>query len=83
MAAKDSQAQIEVWAWKEKIYQQVKDMPLGGAIKYILEKARPTSRKLKKNQGKRPEWDKVVHFGGPWMFLSTFLKVLKPTQNKT
>ncbi|MGC9261046.1 MAG: hypothetical protein ACP5I8_13355 [Phycisphaerae bacterium] len=34
-----SKAQRDVWAWKEAIYQEVRDMPVPAALSAILDKA--------------------------------------------
>ena len=36
MKHKISKAQQEVWEWKEKAYEQIKDMSLQDAMKFIL-----------------------------------------------
>jgi hypothetical protein len=56
MESKTSKAQLEVWEWKEKAYNEIKDMPLDKAIKYILEKTKKTADELdqKRKLWKRP-----------------------------
>ena len=41
MATKDSNAQIEVWGWKEKAYNQTKGLSLKDAIKEIIAQTKP------------------------------------------
>ena len=55
MATKDSKAQLEVWEWKEKAYQEVKDMPLDQAIDYIVKQAKETAAELDR---RRKRWKK-------------------------
>ena len=38
MKTKESKAQIEVWEWKEKGYESVKNLPLKEQIRTILER---------------------------------------------
>jgi len=38
MEHKVSKAQLEVWEWKEKAYEEIKDLPLGERINYIQKK---------------------------------------------
>jgi hypothetical protein len=44
---KDSQAQLEVWEWKEKCYEEIKDIPTGGKIALILALNKPFSDEIK------------------------------------
>jgi hypothetical protein len=48
MKAKVSKAQLEVWEWKEKAYNQIKDMSLDKGIDFIMEQTRHISDKIKK-----------------------------------
>ena len=45
---KISKAQLEVWEWKESLYQEVKDMSIKDALRYIIEKGARVSKKIKK-----------------------------------
>jgi hypothetical protein len=47
MEVKTSKAQLEVWEWKEKLYQQVKDLPQGEILKFILKQTKETMDNLK------------------------------------
>lgn len=38
-----SKAQIEVWEWKEALYQEVKDMSIGDALDYLVRKGAEVS----------------------------------------
>lgn len=55
MEAKASKAQLEVWEWKEKAWQQIKDMPLQKGIEFILEQTKPLVDEIKKSQKIRKE----------------------------
>ena len=35
-----SQAQIDVWSWKESIHEEIKNLEIKEGLKYILEKAK-------------------------------------------
>ena len=58
MESKDSKAQLEVWEWKEKAYNQIKGMPLEKAVEFIMEQTKKTAeelkRKLKEGKKTRP-----------------------------
>ncbi len=43
-----SNAQLEVWEWKESLYQEVKNMSIKDALKYIIEKGANISKQIKK-----------------------------------
>ena len=49
---KVSKALLEVWEWKDAIYQEVKHLPTKQALRKIMENAEKTARKL--NLGLRP-----------------------------
>ncbi|MCX6152654.1 MAG: hypothetical protein NT007_00685 [Candidatus Kapabacteria bacterium] len=44
-----SQAQIEVWEMKDKLYENVKDLPLSEALKEILTKSQKAMEIYNKN----------------------------------
>ena len=48
MESKVSKAQIEVWEWKDKAFEQVKDMSKEERIKFILIETRDLSARLKR-----------------------------------
>ena len=48
----DSKAQLEVWQWKEKVYNQIKDMPLEKGIELIMEQTKQLAEDLKKKMRK-------------------------------
>jgi hypothetical protein len=41
MKTKDSKAQLEVWDWKQKAYEEVKHLSLHEQIKFIVTAAQP------------------------------------------
>lgn len=45
-----SQAQLEVWAWKEKAAESVAHLPVGERIRFIMERAKKTSEKAQRQQ---------------------------------
>lgn len=49
MNDKISKAQLEVWEWKDALYNEVKRMKLKDGIKYLLEKALRIRKDLEKN----------------------------------
>ena len=50
MKHKISKAQQDVWEWKEKAYEQIKDMPLKKAMEFILKNTRDIVEQIKKKQ---------------------------------
>ncbi len=44
MGVKISKAQLEVWDWKEKLHEQVKDLSVDEAIKQLLENAHTAAK---------------------------------------
>ena len=55
MEAKVAKAQLEVCEWKEKVYAQVKDMPIDKAIEFLIQQVKPVTDVLTK---KRKLWKK-------------------------
>ena len=47
MKTKTSKAQLEVWEWKEKAYQQIKDIPLHKAIELIIQQTEKVIKEFK------------------------------------
>jgi hypothetical protein len=47
METKISKAQLEVWRWKEKAYNKVKDLPLAEQLKAIDKMARKEFNRIK------------------------------------
>lgn len=45
-----SEAQKEVWEWKEKLYEQIKDLPKSEQLKFIMEQTEETVKKIKAGQ---------------------------------
>ncbi len=41
MKTKDANAQLEVWDWKQKAYEEVKHLGLHDQIKFIVAEAQP------------------------------------------
>lgn len=50
MEAKISKAQTEVWAWKDKAYEQIKGMSKQDRIKFILAQTKDLAERLKKKK---------------------------------
>ena len=50
MKHKISEAQQEVWEWKEKAYEQIKDMPMKKALEFILKNTSDIIEQIKKKQ---------------------------------
>ena len=50
MEAKTSKAQKEVWEWKEKAYDQIKNMSKQERIKFILAQTRDVASRLKQKK---------------------------------
>ena len=52
METKISQAQIEVWEWKERLHEELKHLPRNKRLQYINEKPKETVEMLKKEKQK-------------------------------
>lgn len=52
MKAKISKAQIEVWEWKERLYEEIKDLPENERLRYIREKVKKTVESIRKKKKK-------------------------------
>ena len=53
MKAKVLKAQLEVWDWKEKAYNQIKDMSLEKGIDFIMQQTKQLADDIrKKRKGK-------------------------------
>ena len=50
METKTSKAQLEVWEWKEKLYEEIKNIPSTERINYLLNKVKDTVAKLKQRK---------------------------------
>ena len=46
----ESKAILDVWQWKEQIYNEVKDLPIEKMILAISEKAKENSEKIMKSR---------------------------------
>jgi hypothetical protein len=55
MKTKVSKAQIEVWDWKETLYEELKNIPKLERLNYIKSKVNVTVRSLKKKKTARSE----------------------------
>jgi hypothetical protein len=53
MKAKTANAQLEVWEWKQKAYEEIKHLSLHDAIAYILKKTQPIAEELRRNAQER------------------------------
>ncbi|MCU0445316.1 MAG: hypothetical protein MUE85_10395 [Microscillaceae bacterium] len=53
MKNKESKAQLEVWEWKEKAYEQVKHLPVGKRITFILEQTKATVEQIKQKKAEK------------------------------
>ena len=49
METKVSKAQIEVWEWKDLVYEKLKNIPKNLRIEYIINDTKETMSKLKKS----------------------------------
>lgn len=50
METKVSKAQLEVWEAKDKLYEELKHIPIGKRIEYIQSKVKDTINKYFKNK---------------------------------
>lgn len=50
MEAKVSKAQLEVWEWKERAYEQIKNMSKEERIKFILAQTKDLAARLKRKR---------------------------------
>ena len=50
MKAKVSKAQLEVWEWKEKAYNQIKDMSLEKGIDFIMQQTKQIADEIRKKR---------------------------------
>lgn len=48
-----SKAQLEVWAWKEALHDEIKDMPLTEGLHHIIKKGSDYRKELE-HEGKLP-----------------------------
>ena len=53
MEPKTSKAQLEVWEWKEKLYEEVKNLSGADRINYLLNKAHAAIKRLKERKEKK------------------------------
>lgn len=52
MENKTSKSQLEVWEWKEKAYDQIKDLPLAEQIDFIQKQTKELVEMIKKINGR-------------------------------
>ncbi len=48
-----SKAQLEVWEWKQTLYEETKHLSTAEALKYLVEKSQTTVASLKRQNLKR------------------------------
>ncbi len=53
METKISKAQLEVWRWKEKVYNKIKDLPPGKILSYIIKDTKEIEEQIKKYKRKQ------------------------------
>jgi hypothetical protein len=58
MESKTSKAQLEVWEWKDKAYQKIKDLPQGEWLKHITSETKALTEEIKKHKKQLMEIDK-------------------------
>ncbi|MBI5206731.1 MAG: hypothetical protein HY934_02960 [Candidatus Firestonebacteria bacterium] len=56
---KVSKAQLEVWEWKDALYNEVKNMEIGQALKYLIKKSEKTVKALSLKN--KPHYMKSIH----------------------
>jgi hypothetical protein len=54
METKVSKAQIEVWDWKETLYEELKNIPKSERLSYIKGKVSETIKKINKKKTTLP-----------------------------
>ena len=50
METKESKAQLEIWEAKEKLYEELKNVPVGKRVEFLQEKAKTAMEKFFKNK---------------------------------
>ena len=50
MENKESKSQLEIWEAKEKLYQELKNVPVGKRVELLQEKAKTAMEKFFKNK---------------------------------
>ena len=50
METKISKAQLDVWEMKERAYEEIKDMTLSEAVRFIHEQTKDTIAQIEKNR---------------------------------
>jgi hypothetical protein len=52
METKISKAQIEVWDWKESLYEELRNIPKSERLNYIRQKVSNTINKIKRKKAR-------------------------------
>jgi hypothetical protein len=52
METKVSKAQISVWEWKDKAYEEIKNLPILEQMRFIQERTKQTIAQIKMNKAK-------------------------------
>lgn len=55
MRAKISKSQIEVWEWKEKLYEEMKHLPMSERLRLIHERTKDTIAEIEKNRERKKQ----------------------------
>ncbi len=55
MKTKDSKAQLEVWDWKRKAYEEVKHLSLHEQIKFMIAAAQPLTDVILRKIHQQPD----------------------------
>ncbi len=53
METKIPKVQLEVWEWKEKAYNKIKDLPVGEVLKHIIDDTKDLEARIKNFKSKR------------------------------
>ena len=53
MEIKISKAQLAVWEWKDKAYEEIKHLPIAEQIRIIHERTKQTVAQINKNKRKK------------------------------
>jgi hypothetical protein len=56
MEPKVSKAQLSVWEWKEKAYEDIKHLPILEQMRIIHERTQKTILKINRNKAKNSAW---------------------------
>lgn len=53
MESKISKAQLEVWEWKERAWQEIKDLPKEEQLPFVLSQTKDTVAMIREAKAKR------------------------------